>query len=94
MQKYLRSVALAALVASSAAGCKDFLSGGDLSNDPNRPQIVTNRNIFVGIQSATWAEYVPTYLLASTRSGLAGGVGRPGSVASVSSANTRPTTSW
>ncbi|MEO8579762.1 MAG: SusD/RagB family nutrient-binding outer membrane lipoprotein [Gemmatimonadales bacterium] len=57
MKKYLRSVALAALVVSSAAGCKDFLSGGELSNDPNRPQIVTNRNIFVGIQSATWALY-------------------------------------
>jgi hypothetical protein len=57
VKKYLRSVALTALVISSAAGCKDFLSGGELSNDPNRPQIVTNRNIFVGIQSATWAEY-------------------------------------
>jgi len=57
VKKYLRSIALAALVVSSAAGCKDFLSGGELSNDPNRPQIVTNRNIFVGIQSATWALY-------------------------------------
>ena len=57
MKTYLRNAALAALVASSAVGCKDFLSGGELSNDPNRPQIVTNRNIFVGIQSATWADY-------------------------------------
>ena len=55
MKKYLRRIALAALVVSSTAGCKDFLSGGELSNDPNRPQVVTNRNIFVGIQSATWA---------------------------------------
>ncbi len=48
---------LAALAVSGAAGCRDFLSGGELSNDPNRPQVVTNRNIFVGIQSATWAIY-------------------------------------
>ena len=57
MKKYLRTIALAALVVSSAVGCRDFLSGGELSNDPNRPQVVTNRNIFVGIQSATWALY-------------------------------------
>jgi hypothetical protein len=57
VKKYLRSIALVALVGSSAAGCKDFLSGGELSNDPNRPQVVTNNNIFVGIQSATWALY-------------------------------------
>ena len=57
MKKYSRTIALAALVVSSAAGCRDFLSGGELSNDPNRPQVVTNRNIFVGIQSATWALY-------------------------------------
>ena len=57
MKTYLRYASLAALIVSSAGGCKDFLSGGELSNDPNRPQIVTNRNIFVGIQSATWADY-------------------------------------
>ena len=57
MKTYLRYASLAVLIVSSAGGCKDFLSGGELSNDPNRPQIVTNRNIFVGIQSATWADY-------------------------------------
>ena len=57
MKTYLRNASVAALIVASAAGCKDFLSGGELSNDPNRPQIVTNRNIFVGIQSATWADY-------------------------------------
>jgi hypothetical protein len=57
MKTYLRNALLVALIASSAVGCKDFLSGGELSNDPNRPQVVTNRNIFVGIQSATWADY-------------------------------------
>jgi hypothetical protein len=57
MNTYLRNASLAALIASSAVACKDFLSGGELSNDPNRPQVVTSRNIFVGIQSATWADY-------------------------------------
>jgi starch-binding outer membrane protein, SusD/RagB family len=57
VKEYLRKTALTALVLSSAVGCKDFLSGGELTNDPNRPQVVTNRNIFVGIQSATWALY-------------------------------------
>jgi len=57
VKTYLKKVALAALVTSSAVGCRDFLSGGELSNDPNRPQVVTARNIFVGIQSATWADY-------------------------------------
>jgi len=57
VKKYLRNALLAALITSSAAGCKDFLSGGELSNDPNRPQVVTNRNIFVGVQSGTWAEF-------------------------------------
>jgi len=57
VKTYLRFTALAALTLVGAAGCKDFLTGGELSNDPNRPQVVTNRNIFVGIQSATWADY-------------------------------------
>ena len=57
MKKYLRIIALAPIVVMGAASCRDFLSGGELSNDPNRPQVVTNRNIFVGIQSATWADY-------------------------------------
>jgi len=57
VKTYIRTVALIALVSSSAVGCKDFLSGGELDNDPNRPQVVTSRNIFVGIQSAVWADY-------------------------------------
>ena len=57
MKKYLQFAALTALISSSVVGCKDFLSGGELSSDPNRPQVVTNRNIFVGIQSATWADF-------------------------------------
>ncbi len=38
-----------------ATGCNDFLSGGDLSNDPNNPTAASNRQLFVGVQSNTWA---------------------------------------
>ncbi|HWL40002.1 MAG TPA: SusD/RagB family nutrient-binding outer membrane lipoprotein [Gemmatimonadaceae bacterium] len=57
MNKYIRTTSIAALVLASAVGCKDFLSGGELSNDPNRPSAATNRQLFVGIQSNIFAEY-------------------------------------
>jgi len=49
--------ALAALVAAgalAAAGCNDYLTGGELSNDPNNPSAATNRQLFTGIQSNLW----------------------------------------
>lgn len=48
----LLALAAAALVST---GCNDFLAGGDLSNDPNNPTTATNRQLFVGVQSNTWA---------------------------------------
>lgn len=39
-------VALGALV-----GCHDYLTGGDLSNDPNRPVSATNGQLLVGIEA-------------------------------------------
>ena len=54
----LRRIALpaaAALLLGAAAGCKDFLTGGDLSNDPNRPLTATASQLFVGIQTASFA---------------------------------------
>ena len=54
----LRRIALpaaAALLLGAAAGCKDFLSGGDLSTDPNRPLTATPSQLFVGIQTASFA---------------------------------------
>ena len=33
----------------------DYLTGGELSNDPNRPTAATNRQFFVGIQANLWS---------------------------------------
>ena len=52
MQRYFRLAPAVALVAAAAvAGCNDFLTGGELSNDPNRPSAVTAKQLFVGVQS-------------------------------------------
>src|SRR5580765_4769668 len=50
---------LAGLLGAAAliAGCQnDFLTGGELSTDPNRPTQATSQQLFVGIQAATWAQ--------------------------------------
>lgn len=48
----------AALIGAAAvlAGCNDYLSGGELSTDPNRPVQATSAQLFVGIQAGVWAE--------------------------------------
>jgi hypothetical protein len=54
----MRKHTFAGLLAAGAliAGCTDnFLTGGELSTDPNRPTEATSQQLFVGIQSATWA---------------------------------------
>jgi starch-binding outer membrane protein, SusD/RagB family len=43
----------AALGATACQG--DFLTGGELSNDPNRPTIASNDQLFVGTQETLWA---------------------------------------
>ena len=51
----LRYLALVA-VGLTATSCKgDYLTGGDLSNDPNRPQVATASQLFAGAESAIWA---------------------------------------
>ena len=50
-----RVLAVAALTALGAAGCNDFLAGGELDTDPNRPTAANNQQLFVGITSNTWA---------------------------------------
>jgi hypothetical protein len=58
--------ALAVIGAVGAAGCNDFLEGGELTTDPVRPTVATNRQLFVGTQSNIWA------LLTSDPARLAG----------------------
>jgi starch-binding outer membrane protein, SusD/RagB family len=49
------ATAMLVLIAGIPA-CKDFLTGGELTNDPNRPTAATNTQLFVGVQSNIWAE--------------------------------------
>lgn len=51
----LKSLPVAALTLGAALGCNDFLSGGDLGNDPNNPTTATNSQLFVGTQSYLWS---------------------------------------
>jgi Starch-binding associating with outer membrane/Susd and RagB outer membrane lipoprotein len=47
---------LAALALLTAAGCKtDFLTGGELNHDPNRPSVASAQQLFAGVQSNLWA---------------------------------------
>jgi hypothetical protein len=46
----------ALLLLAGAAACGNFLSGGELSTDPNRPTQATSAQLFIGIQSNIWAE--------------------------------------
>ena len=55
MIRTLRRYASAALLLGGVVGCGDYLTGGDLDVDPNRPTVITPSQLFVGVQSATWA---------------------------------------
>jgi starch-binding outer membrane protein, SusD/RagB family len=46
----------ALMLLGGAAACSNFLTGGELSTDPNRPLQATNAQLFLGIQSNLWAE--------------------------------------
>jgi len=51
----LRYLALVA-VGLTAASCKgDYLTGGDLSNDPNRPKNATANQLFAASEGSIWA---------------------------------------
>ncbi|MDB4873743.1 MAG: SusD-like protein [Gemmatimonadetes bacterium] len=47
---------LGAIALLAACSTDKFLTGGELSTDPNRPTQATSAQLFVGIQAATWAE--------------------------------------
>lgn len=38
-----------------ATACSDYLTGGELSTDPNRPTTATTAQLFVGVEAGTWA---------------------------------------
>jgi hypothetical protein len=55
----MRKIILAGAVGACAlaAACGDnFLNGGELTTDPNRPTQATSAQLFVGIESNIWAE--------------------------------------
>lgn len=54
MYTYTRLAAVAALTLVGTVGCHDFLTGGELSNDPNRPSTATRTQQFQGIESNLW----------------------------------------
>jgi starch-binding outer membrane protein, SusD/RagB family len=49
----LAAVAMLGLI--GVAGCNDFLKGGELTTDPNRPVVATLNQRFQGIESNVWA---------------------------------------
>jgi len=56
MLRKLKAAVAAGLVVLGV-GCSDFLTGGELDTDPNRPTEATNRQLFVGAQTAIWQYY-------------------------------------
>src|SRR5436305_9735231 len=56
MLNMIRRAATAAGLLAVTTECSNFLTGGELSNDPNRPTQATSAQLFVGIQSNIWAE--------------------------------------
>ncbi len=58
MRLAISSAVRAALLAAGvlgAAGCNDYLTGGELSNDPNNPSVASTRQLFTGVQTNIWS---------------------------------------
>lgn len=55
MRYAYKIIPVAVLAFVGATGCNDFLTGGELTTDPNRPTTSTARQLFVGVQSNLWA---------------------------------------
>ncbi len=53
----MRKIGFAGLGAAVvlATACSDYLTGGELSTDPNRPTTATTAQLFVGVEAGTWA---------------------------------------
>jgi starch-binding outer membrane protein, SusD/RagB family len=53
--KYIFGLVVAGALITGCSG--DYLTGGDLSNDPNRPVSATNRQLLVGIEANLWGTW-------------------------------------
>ncbi len=56
MNKHLKGAICAAVLALAAAGCNNFLKGGDLTKDPNNPLNATPKQLFGSVQSNLWMQ--------------------------------------
>jgi hypothetical protein len=56
VKKYIRVALTAALPILAAAGCKDFLSGGELTNNPTTPTSASISQIFLSTEVNLWAQ--------------------------------------
>ena len=54
MNKHLKGAIGAAVLALVAAGCNNFLKGGDLTKDPNNPLDASPKQFFGAVQSNLW----------------------------------------
>jgi hypothetical protein len=56
MYRIRSAVVIGAAALIAACNSDNFLSGGELSTDPNRPVQATSAQLFVGIQAGVWAQ--------------------------------------
>jgi len=56
VKKQLKGAICAAVLAIAAAGCNNFLKGGDLTTDPNNPLSASPKQFFGSVQSNLWQQ--------------------------------------
>jgi len=56
VKKQLKGAICAAVLAIVAAGCNNFLKGGDLTKDPNNPLAAAPKQLFGSVQSNLWQQ--------------------------------------
>jgi starch-binding outer membrane protein, SusD/RagB family len=54
VKRSIKAALAAAMPLLAAVACTDFLTGGELDNDPNRPVDVSTENLFNGVQATTF----------------------------------------
>jgi hypothetical protein len=56
VKKQLKGAICAAVLVVVAAGCNNFLKGGDLTKDPNNPLEASSKQFFASVQSNLWQQ--------------------------------------